>query len=124
MSAIALKQSPIPDAISATLSYTFQTLQRVDAAYNVRAKAWDLTVLGVTRALELDAEYNLHGRVSDAIYTSCTAFIRAGVAYTDAPSYNEVIAGRVNGEEKARLMNGKGRAANLRQDQARRASVL
>lgn len=167
MSAIALKQSPIPgtqlvlwilliatafvsvalggksvtcpvtstthplnihsnptDAISATLCYTFQTLQRVDAAYNVRARAWELTALGVTRALELDAEYNLHGRVSDAIYTSCAAFIKAGVAYTDAPGYKEVIAGRVNGEEKTRLMNGKGRAANLRQDQYRRASVL
>ncbi|RUS14326.1 hypothetical protein BC937DRAFT_93998 [Endogone sp. FLAS-F59071] len=124
MSAIALKQSPIPDAISATLCYTFQTLQRVDAAYNVRGKAWELTALGVTRALELDAEYNLHGRVSDAIYTSCAAFIKAGVAYTDAPGYKEVIAGRVNGEEKARLMNGKGRAAYLRQDQNRRASVL
>ncbi|RUS34696.1 hypothetical protein BC938DRAFT_479077, partial [Jimgerdemannia flammicorona] len=124
LSAIALKQSPIPDAISATLSYTFHTLQRVDAAYNIRTKAWELTAMGLTRAMELDAEYNLHGRVSEAIYTGCAAFIKAGVAYTDAPGYQEVLAGRVNGEEKARIMNGKSRAANLRQEATRRASVL
>lgn len=89
-SAVALKQSPIPDAISATVNYTMKKIQRIDQTYGLQDKAWEISRSGINLALEFDQQYNVHEKVGNALFTGIAAAMKAGIAYKDSPSYREI----------------------------------
>uniref|UniRef100_A0A1D1Y956 Suppressor protein of bem1/bed5 double mutants n=1 Tax=Anthurium amnicola TaxID=1678845 RepID=A0A1D1Y956_9ARAE len=89
-SAVALKQSPIPDAISATVNYTMRKIQKIDQTYGLQDKAWEISRTGINLALEIDKEYNVHEKVGNALFTGIAAAMKAGIAYKDSPSYREI----------------------------------
>ncbi|CAG8467138.1 430_t:CDS:2 [Ambispora leptoticha] len=89
-SAVALKQSPIPDAISATINYTMKKFKQVDETYGLQDKAWEISRTGMTLALEIDEQYNVHEKVANAMFTGLAAVMRAGIAYKEATSYQEL----------------------------------
>ncbi|CAG8487465.1 14927_t:CDS:2 [Gigaspora rosea] len=88
--AVALKQSPIPDAISATVNYTMRKIKVIDEAYGIQDKAWEISRSGINMALELDQQYNVHEKVVNGLFLGFTAAMKAGIAYTDSPSYREL----------------------------------
>ncbi|CAG8727932.1 43986_t:CDS:2 [Gigaspora margarita] len=88
--AVALKQSPIPDAISATVNYTMRKMKVIDEAYGIQDKAWEISRSGINMALELDQQYNVHEKVVNGLFLGFTAAMKAGIAYTDSPSYREL----------------------------------
>ncbi|PKY38989.1 hypothetical protein RhiirA4_311988 [Rhizophagus irregularis] len=89
-SAVALKQSPIPDAISATVNYTMKKIQKIDETYGLQDKAWEISRTGINLALEIDQQYNVHEKVGNALFTGLAAAMKAGIAYKDSPSYREI----------------------------------
>ncbi|GBB86351.1 hypothetical protein RclHR1_12780005 [Rhizophagus clarus] len=89
-SAVALKQSPIPDAISATVNYTMKKIQKIDQTYGLQDKAWEISRSGINLALEIDQQYNVHEKVGNALFTGLAAAMKAGIAYKDSPSYREI----------------------------------
>lgn len=88
--AVAFKQSPIPDAILSTVNFTLKKAQALDQYIGVQALCWEVSKVGLNKAIELDAQYNLHEKVSAALMTSATAFIKAGIAYKEASSYRDL----------------------------------
>ncbi|CAG8543939.1 5271_t:CDS:2 [Acaulospora colombiana] len=89
-SAVALKQSPIPDAVSATVNYTMRKIKNIDEAYGLQDKAWEISRTGINLALEIDQQYNVHQKVSNVLFTGLAAAMKAGIAYKDSPSYREL----------------------------------
>jgi hypothetical protein len=89
-SAVALKQSPIPDAISATVNYTMKKIQKIDQTYGLQNKAWEISRSGINMALEIDQQYNVHQKVGNAFFVGIAAAMKAGIAYKDSPSYREI----------------------------------
>ncbi|CAG8623177.1 10077_t:CDS:2, partial [Acaulospora morrowiae] len=89
-SAVALKQSPIPDAVSATVNYTMRKIKNIDEAYGLQDKAWEISRTGINLALEIDQQYNVHEKVGNALFTGLAAAMKAGIAYKDSPSYREL----------------------------------
>ncbi|CAH1762359.1 7796_t:CDS:2 [Entrophospora sp. SA101] len=88
--AVALKQSPIPDAISATVNYTMKKIKNIDEVYGLQDKAWEISRSGINLAFEIDQQYSVHEKVSNILFTSMAAAIKAGVAYKNSPSYKEL----------------------------------
>lgn len=88
--AVALKQSPIPDVIYSGVGFTLRKAQAIDKYIGVQNLCWSVSKVGLNKALELDAQYNLHEKVSSALMTSATAVIKAGIAYKEASSYQEL----------------------------------
>ncbi|RIB02125.1 hypothetical protein C2G38_1991805 [Gigaspora rosea] len=89
-SAVALKQSPIPDAISATVNYTMNKIKTIDEAYGLQDKAWEISRTGINLALEIDQQYNVHEKVGNALFIGLAAAMKAGIAYKDSPSYRDL----------------------------------
>lgn len=89
-SAVALKQSPIPDAMSATVNYTMRKIKNIDETYGLQDKAWEISRTGINMALEIDQQYNVHEKVGNALFTGLAAAMKAGIAYKDSPSYREL----------------------------------
>ncbi|CAG8492213.1 3762_t:CDS:2 [Cetraspora pellucida] len=89
-SAVALKQSPIPDAISATVNYTMNKIKVIDEAYGLQDKAWEISRTGINLALEIDQQYNVHEKVGNALFIGLAAAMKAGIAYKDSPSYRDL----------------------------------
>jgi len=89
-SAVALKQSPIPDAISATVNYTMKKIQKIDETYGLQEKAWEISRTGINLALEIDQQYNVHEKVGNAVFIGLAAAMKATIAYKDSPSYREM----------------------------------
>ncbi|KAL7330835.1 hypothetical protein PS15p_205725 [Mucor circinelloides] len=89
MSAVALKKSPIPDAISAVMNYAIDGMQVMDEKHQLRRRTWDLAASSVAKAVEIDRQYEIHQMVTGAFYTGFAAFIKAGVAYTETPGHHE-----------------------------------
>ncbi|KAI9013884.1 hypothetical protein CLU79DRAFT_708472 [Phycomyces nitens] len=89
LGAVALKRSPLPDVLSSAVSYAKSGFQSVDEAYHIRQRAWDFATQGVAKAVEIDQQYEVHRMLTDALYTGCTAILKAGIAYTEAPGYKE-----------------------------------
>ncbi|ORX88921.1 hypothetical protein K493DRAFT_290000 [Basidiobolus meristosporus CBS 931.73] len=88
--AVAIKQSPIPDAIKSTVNFTLSKMKKLDQAYGVREKAWKLGKIGVNKTLEIDQQYRLHQKISHAVLTGATAVMKAGIAYQVATPYHEL----------------------------------
>ncbi|CAI2165248.1 10028_t:CDS:2 [Funneliformis geosporum] len=89
-SAVALKQSPIPDAITATMNYTMKKIQKIDETYGLQDKAWEISRTGINLALEIDQQYNVHEKVGNAFFVGLAAAMKATIAYKDSPSYREL----------------------------------
>lgn len=89
-SAVALKQSPIPDAITATMNYTMKKIQKIDETYGLQDKAWEISRSGMNLALEIDQQYNVHEKVGNAFFVGLAAAMKATIAYKDSPSYREL----------------------------------
>ncbi|CAG8533993.1 4136_t:CDS:2 [Paraglomus occultum] len=107
--AVALKQSPIPDAISATVNYTMKKIKNIDETYGLQEKAWEISRSGINLALEIDQQYNVHEKVGNALFTGLAAAMKAGIAYKDSPGYQEVKRMRMeycNNKERMIEQNG------------------
>ncbi|KAL0075001.1 hypothetical protein J3Q64DRAFT_1667379 [Phycomyces blakesleeanus] len=87
LGAVALKKSPLPDAISCVVNTAISGAQKVDENYQISKRTWDLAGRGVAKAIQIDRDYELHQMVSDAVCTSLTAAVKAGLAYVEAPGY-------------------------------------
>ncbi|KAI7857692.1 hypothetical protein BDC45DRAFT_435331 [Circinella umbellata] len=88
--AVALKKSPIPDMVISTLNYVISSIYHIDKMFNVRERTWQFMSHGMNKLTQVDQHYQLHQIVTDIVYTGATAILKAGIAYTEAPSYNEV----------------------------------
>ncbi|CAG8483031.1 21465_t:CDS:2 [Dentiscutata erythropus] len=88
--AVALKQSPIPDAISTTVNYTMRKMKVIDEAFGIQDKAWEISRTGINMALDINSQYNVHEKVVNGLFLGFTAAMKAGIAYTDSPSYREL----------------------------------
>ncbi|KAG0166275.1 hypothetical protein DFQ28_009828 [Apophysomyces sp. BC1034] len=87
LSAVALKKSPIPDAVSSAMSYAVSGMQAMDSAYHIRQRTMDLAGRGLAKAIEIDKQYEVHQMVTEAVYTGVTAFVKAGLAYAETPNH-------------------------------------
>ncbi|CAH1757232.1 4080_t:CDS:2 [Entrophospora sp. SA101] len=67
--AVALKQSPIPDAITATVNYTMKKIKNIDETYGLQDKAWEISRSGINLAFEIDQQYNVHEKVGNVLFT-------------------------------------------------------
>ncbi|KAL0134975.1 hypothetical protein V8B55DRAFT_1557359 [Mucor lusitanicus] len=99
MSAVALKKSPIPDAVAAVMNYAIDGMQVMDEKHQLRRRTWDLAANSVAKAVEIDRQYEIHQMVTGAFYTGFAAFIKAGVAYAETPGHHE--ASSSSGSKKA-----------------------
>jgi len=88
--AVALKQSPIPDVICSGVGFTLRKAQALDKYIGVQDLCWSVSKVGINKAIELDNQFNLHEKVSSALMTSATAVIKAGIAYKEASSYQDL----------------------------------
>ncbi|KAI8146925.1 hypothetical protein BJV82DRAFT_597060 [Fennellomyces sp. T-0311] len=87
--AVALKKSPIPDIVTSALNYAFSSIHAIDRTFNVRERTWELIACGMAKLTQMDQHYHLHQLVTGAVYTSATAIVKAGIAYTETPGYSE-----------------------------------
>ncbi|KNE73113.1 hypothetical protein AMAG_20676 [Allomyces macrogynus ATCC 38327] len=87
--AVALKQSPIPDAVTCALATGFSTLQALEAKYRVKDHAVALGKAAVAKAAQVDRDYQVHEKVGDALLTGLSALTQAAWAYKHAPAYDE-----------------------------------
>ncbi|KAI9146270.1 hypothetical protein BKA69DRAFT_1043854 [Paraphysoderma sedebokerense] len=87
--AVALKQSPIPDAISSTLSVGLNTVKSIDNQYGLKDRILNLGKASISKAVEIDNEYKLHQKLGTAMLTGLTALTQATMAYKNAPSYTD-----------------------------------
>ncbi|KAI9258928.1 hypothetical protein BDA99DRAFT_440517 [Phascolomyces articulosus] len=87
--AVALKKSPIPDMVTSVLNYAVSSIHSIDKMLNVRERSWHLVSCGVTKLTQVDQHYQIHQMVTSAVYTSAMAIFKAGIAYTETPSYSE-----------------------------------
>ncbi|KAI9188753.1 hypothetical protein H9P43_000175 [Blastocladiella emersonii ATCC 22665] len=88
--AVALKQSPIPDAVTGALSAGIKSLQTLESTYKLRDKLVALGKASVTKAIDVDRQYQVHQKVGGALLTSLSAVTQATMAYKNAPSYKDV----------------------------------
>ncbi|KAJ9054251.1 hypothetical protein DSO57_1016731 [Entomophthora muscae] len=88
--AVAFKQSPIPDILYSTFTFTAKKAQAIYKYIGVQSLCWEVSKVGLNKAIELDAQYNLHEKASAALMTSAIAFIKAGIAYKEASSYQDL----------------------------------
>ncbi|KAF7732765.1 hypothetical protein EC973_000037 [Apophysomyces ossiformis] len=89
LGAIILKKSPIPSAVSAILAYAKSSLETVDETCKIRERAWDIASLGVAKAIEIDQRYEIHQMMAEIVCTTCSAILKAGIAYAETPGYKE-----------------------------------
>ncbi|KAG1047488.1 hypothetical protein G6F46_008125 [Rhizopus delemar] len=89
LGAVALKKSPIPDAVSGVVNYAVDKIQIIDEKHKIRKRTWDLAALSVSKAVEIDRHFEIHQMVTEAVYTGFAAFIKAGLAYAETPGYNQ-----------------------------------
>ena len=78
------------DAVSAVLNYAIDGMQVVDEKHQLRRRTWDLAASSVAKAVEIDRQYEIHQMITGAFYTGFSAFIKAGVAYAEAPGHREI----------------------------------
>ncbi|KAG1439846.1 hypothetical protein G6F56_012148 [Rhizopus delemar] len=88
LGAVALKKSPIPDALSGIINYAVDSIQTIDERHQIRKRTWDLATFGISKAVEMDRQFEIHQLVTEAIYTGFSAFIKAGLAYAETPGYH------------------------------------
>ncbi|KAI7878979.1 hypothetical protein K492DRAFT_227447 [Lichtheimia hyalospora FSU 10163] len=88
--AIALKASPIPDFMHWILSSMLQGICRLDKKLCIRQHVWTMASKSITKMIDLDHQYHLHHTATRLVYTGFTTLCKACVAYTEAPSYNEI----------------------------------
>ncbi|KAI7887995.1 uncharacterized protein EV154DRAFT_426492 [Mucor mucedo] len=86
LSAVALKKSPIPDAISTVMNFAVDGMQTMDEKHQIRQRTWDLAARGVGKAVQIDRQFEIHQMVTGAVYTGFTAFVKAGLAYAETPT--------------------------------------
>jgi hypothetical protein len=55
----------------------------IDEKHQIRKRTWDMASVGITKAIEIDRQYEIHQMVTGAVYTGLTAFIKAGLAYAE-----------------------------------------
>lgn len=75
--------------ISSVIACAKAGLRAVDDSCQIRKRTWDIASHGIAKAAELDRQYEVHQMFSDALYTACTALIKAGIAYAETPGYKE-----------------------------------
>ncbi|KAK9765330.1 hypothetical protein K7432_006421 [Basidiobolus ranarum] len=90
--AVAIKQSPIPDAIKSIFNFALSKIRAFNQKYGIREKAWKLGKMGVERSLEIDQQYQLHQKIGEIILTGATAVIKASIAYQIATPYRELLS--------------------------------
>ncbi|KAI9245624.1 hypothetical protein EDC94DRAFT_628287 [Helicostylum pulchrum] len=83
LSAIALKKSPIPDALSSVMNYAVDGIQIMDEKHQIRQRTWNLAAKSVGKAVQIDRQFEIHQMVTGAFYTGFTAFVKAGLAYSE-----------------------------------------
>lgn len=106
--AVALKASPIPGEMSAyiivrivtdvfgldfmhwVLSSMLQGICHLDKKLCIRQHVWTMASKSITKMIDLDNQYHLHHAATRLVYTGFTTICKACVAYTEAPSYNEI----------------------------------
>ncbi|KAG0168285.1 hypothetical protein DFQ28_008754 [Apophysomyces sp. BC1034] len=91
LGAVALKKSPIPNALSTVLAYAKSGLQTVDETCKIRERAWGIASQGVAKAIEVDQYYEIHQTLTEVVCTGCTALLKAGIAYSETPGYKEPL---------------------------------
>ncbi|KAI8327498.1 hypothetical protein BC941DRAFT_364817 [Chlamydoabsidia padenii] len=80
-----IKRSPIPGAVSYSVTCAMAGLEAVDTTYQLRQRTWNLAVQGVAKALEMDRRYQVHRVVIDRLVITCHALLQAAVAHTESP---------------------------------------
>ncbi|CAJ0750071.1 11156_t:CDS:2, partial [Entrophospora sp. SA101] len=74
-------------------NFEYQQLKILDKALDILIevdKAWEISRSGINLAFEIDQQYSVHEKVSNILFTSMAAAIKAGVAYKNSPSYKEL----------------------------------
>lgn len=89
--AIALKRSPIPDLMSKLIQMTKESLLKIDESYSIRKRAYNISTLGLAKAMELDEYYEVHQFFAELFYTGCTAILKAGKAYAEAEVEEDML---------------------------------
>ncbi|ORX44101.1 hypothetical protein DM01DRAFT_1340517 [Hesseltinella vesiculosa] len=72
-----LKKTPIPGAVSYSVSFAFASLESVDATLHLRERTWNLAVQSVAKAMEMDRQYQIHRMVLDKVLLTCNALLQA-----------------------------------------------
>ncbi|KAI8381508.1 uncharacterized protein BYT42DRAFT_494605 [Radiomyces spectabilis] len=88
-SAVCLKKSPIPHLVTAVLGHIIAMLQYIDHTCRIRKHSWQLASYGVYTAIRIDQQWQIHQKVCRLMYTGSAAFLKAVLAYTEAPGYRE-----------------------------------
>ena len=92
-SAVALKKSPLPGLASKGFTWTVKSAAALDNKYAIHERVFQASSAVLTKALDLDREYDIHVRLAEVIYVFYQATIRAMVAFARAEAYQEAGAG-------------------------------
>ncbi|KAI8988909.1 hypothetical protein BDB01DRAFT_719110 [Pilobolus umbonatus] len=94
LSAVALKKSPIPDALTSVANFAMSTAASVDEKHHIRERTWSIATAGVAKAVEVDRQFEIHQMLTGAMYTGLTAFVKAGIAYQETQAEANFISKR------------------------------
>ncbi|KAI9480843.1 MAG: hypothetical protein EXX96DRAFT_538076 [Benjaminiella poitrasii] len=83
LGAVALKKSPLPDIMSRCLQMTKYSIIKIDQVCSIRERTINIAHYGIARAIEIDQHYEVHQFFAEVFYTTFTAVLKAGIAYSE-----------------------------------------
>ncbi|KAL9559155.1 hypothetical protein MBANPS3_000559 [Mucor bainieri] len=86
---VLFKRSPIPGLLYSLLSYFLFAVLWFNDQFHLIERVQQLTVECIKVGLKADEKYHLHEFASEAVYSIISAFLKAIVAYKEAPLYGK-----------------------------------
>jgi hypothetical protein len=71
--------------LNSAIQLAKSSMYKVDEVCSIRQRTWNIATYGVVKATEIDKHYEVHQFFAEAFYTGCTALLKAGIAYSEAP---------------------------------------
>ncbi|CAO3619373.1 unnamed protein product [Mucor fragilis] len=82
---VLFKRSPIPGLLHSLLSYFLFAVVWFNDQFHLVERVQQLTIECIKLGLKTDEKYHLHEFASEAVYSIISAFLKAIVAYKEAP---------------------------------------
>ncbi|KAI8643718.1 hypothetical protein BD408DRAFT_431192 [Parasitella parasitica] len=88
---VLFKQSPVPGLLYAILSYFLYAIFWINGQFQIVQKVEYVTIECIKFALKTDEKYNLHEIASEAVCTLLSTFLKAIIAYREAPRHKNTL---------------------------------
>ncbi|CAO0801988.1 unnamed protein product [Mucor circinelloides] len=89
---VLFKQSPVPGLLYSLLSYFLFAVLWLNDQFQIVERVQQLTIECIKLGLKADEKYHLHEFASEAVYSIVSAFLKAIIAYKEAPLHKHDTA--------------------------------